>query len=179
MFPLKNLARKELTFEAETKWLPLYDCTEDIFKYQILYEDWHIWQKFVPKGFIVNKLSRSSNNGLALNRWHAIIRTNDDWLPKNLTPYSVSMPQWVNSLTFSEATRYPHSFCSVNLLRPRQNSRYFEDDIFTCIFLNENLWILINVSLKFVPKEEINNNPTLVQIMAWQRPFLCRQLNIL
>ena len=26
------------------------------------------------------------------------------------------------------------------------------DDIFKCIFLNENVWILINISLKFVPK---------------------------
>ena len=27
----------------------------------------------------------------------------------------------------------------VNTLRPRQNGRHFPDDIFTCIFLNENV----------------------------------------
>ena len=31
-------------------------------------------------------------------------------------------------------------------------------------------WILIKMSLKFVPKVPINNIPALVQIMAWKRP---------
>ena len=57
----------------------------------------------------------------------------------------------------------------VNTLRPRQNGRHFPDDIFKCIFLNENIWISIKISLKFVPKGPINNNPALVQIMAWRR----------
>ena len=39
----------------------------------------------------------------------------------------------------------------VKILRPRQNGRHFPDDIFKCILLNENIWILIEVSLKFVP----------------------------
>ena len=58
----------------------------------------------------------------------------------------------------------------VNTLRPRQNRRHFADDIFKCIFLNENVWILINISLKFVPKRSIDHIPALVQIMAWRRP---------
>ena len=37
-------------------------------------------------------------------------------------------------------------------------------------FLNGNVRILITISLKFVPKGPINNNPALVQIMAWWRP---------
>ena len=41
---------------------------------------------------------------------------------------------------------------------------------FKCIFLNENVWIPIKISLKFVPKGPINNIPALVQIMAWRRP---------
>ena len=55
----------------------------------------------------------------------------------------------------------------INPLRPRQNGRHFPDDIFKCIFLNENVWISIKVSLTFVPKGPINNIPALVQIMAW------------
>ena len=51
-------------------------------------------------------------------------------------------------------------------LRPRQNGRHFADDIFKCNFLNENVWISIGISLKFVPKDPINNIPALVQIMA-------------
>ena len=42
------------------------------------------------------------------------------------------------------------------------------DDIFKWIFLNENVWISIKISLKFVPKGPINNIPALVQIMAWR-----------
>ena len=58
----------------------------------------------------------------------------------------------------------------VNTLRPRQNGRHFTDDIFKCIFLNENVWIPIEISLKFVLKGLINNIAVLVQIMAWCRP---------
>ena len=55
-------------------------------------------------------------------------------------------------------------------LRPRQKGCRFPDDIFKCIFLNENVWISIKISLNFVPKGPINNIPSLVQIMAWCRP---------
>ena len=58
----------------------------------------------------------------------------------------------------------------INTLRPRQNGRHFPDDIFKRIFLNENVWIWLKISLKFVPKGPINNIPALVQIMAWRRP---------
>ena len=54
----------------------------------------------------------------------------------------------------------------VNTLRPRQNGCHFPDNI----FLNENVWLLINISLKFVPKGPINNIPALVQIMDWRQP---------
>ena len=59
-----------------------------------------------------------------------------------------------------------------NPLRPRQNGRHFADDIFNSIFINENVWIPIKISLKFVPNGliKINNIPALVQIMAWRRP---------
>ena len=57
-----------------------------------------------------------------------------------------------------------------NTLRPRENGRHFADDIFKCIFVNENLWIRIKISLKFVPRGPFNNTPALVQIMAWRRP---------
>ena len=60
--------------------------------------------------------------------------------------------------------------CLFNTLRPRQNGRHFADDIFKCIFLNENVWIPIKISLKCVPKGPVNNIPALVQIMACRRP---------
>ena len=57
----------------------------------------------------------------------------------------------------------------VNSFRPRQNRPHFADNDFKYNFLNENVWILIKVSLKFVPKGPINHIPALVQIMAWCR----------
>ena len=59
---------------------------------------------------------------------------------------------------------------AINTLRPRQNGRHFPDDIFRRIFLNENVRISINITLKFVPKGPINNILALVQIMTWRRP---------
>ena len=58
----------------------------------------------------------------------------------------------------------------LNTLRPRQNRRHFADEIFKWIFLNENVWISIKISLKFVPRGPISNITALVQIMAWRRP---------
>ena len=43
------------------------------------------------------------------------------------------------------------------------------DDIFKCIFLNENYRNPIQISLKFVPRIPIDNKPALVQVMAWRR----------
>ena len=65
---------------------------------------------------------------------------------------------------------YSNVFCVINTLRPRQNGRHFTDDIFKCIFLNENTCISLEISLKFVRKVQINNILALVQIMAWHRP---------
>ena len=58
----------------------------------------------------------------------------------------------------------------VNTLKPKQNGRHIPDDIFQYIFLNEKAWILIKISLNFVPKGRINNIPALFQIMVWHRP---------
>ena len=53
-----------------------------------------------------------------------------------------------------------------NTLSLRQNGRHFADSIFKCIFLNENMKILIKMSLKFISMGPINNIPALVQTMA-------------
>ena len=56
-----------------------------------------------------------------------------------------------------------------NSSHPGQIGRHFTDDIFRCIFVNEKFCILINISLKFIPKGQRKNIPGLVQIMAWCR----------
>ena len=66
----------------------------------------------------------------------------------------------------------PWVYISINTLRQRQNGHHFAEDTFKCISLNENVWISIKMSRKFVPKGPINNIPSLVQIMVW-----CHYLN--
>ena len=60
-------------------------------------------------------------------------------------------------------------FSVFNTLKPRQNGRNFADDVFKCIFLSGNLWISIKISRNFVPWGAINNNPEIVQRMAWRQ----------
>ena len=39
-----------------------------------------------------------------------------------------------------------------------------------CIFVNESISVSVDISVRIVPKCQINNIPVLVQIMAWYRP---------
>ena len=62
-----------------------------------------------------------------------------------------------------------HVTTLINTSRLRQNGRHFPDDIFKCIIFSKNVWVSIDISLKFVPKGQIDNIPALVKIMAWCR----------
>ena len=42
--------------------------------------------------------------------------------------------------------------------------------IFKYISLNENVWISIKISLKFIPKGPVSKIPALVHIIAWHLP---------
>ena len=50
---------------------------------------------------------------------------------------------------------YWHLIQHIEGLRPRQNGRHFPDDIFKYIFLSENVWIFVKMSLKFVPQGQL------------------------
>ena len=103
--------------------------------------------------------------------WNSVNWTLGKWLQWNFN--------W-NSYIFIEENALENVVCKmaailfqlqcVNTLRPRRNRCHFADDIFKCIFLNENVLNSIRISLKFIPKGPINNIPALVQIMAWHRP---------
>ena len=62
---------------------------------------------------------------------------------------------------------------ALTLTSPGQNGHHFDrlhfQQIFESIFLNENNKILIKISLKLVPRSPIDNNPALVQVMAWHQ----------
>ena len=63
---------------------------------------------------------------------------------------------------------YPADTLRINTSLPGQFGGKVADDIFTCIFFNENVWISIEISLKFVPKGPIDNKSALVQVMTWR-----------
>ena len=68
---------------------------------------------------------------------------------------------------------YISVFCLMmwfNSLRARPNRPHLADGIFKCIFFNENILILIKISMKFISKDPIDNIPALVQIMSWHQP---------
>ena len=50
--------------------------------------------------------------------------------------------------------------------RLRQNGHHFVDNIFKSIFLYKNCYILVQISMKYVPKGSIKNMPALIQIRA-------------
>ena len=68
-------------------------------------------------------------------------------------------------------TSWNGNICGVTgpLCGELKNGRHSAGDIFRCIFVNEKLWILIKISLKFVPKASIDNNPAFVKTLAWRR----------
>ena len=70
---------------------------------------------------------------------------------KEATRFLAALKLWFNSSSFG------------------QHGHLFADNIFRCIFMNEKLCILIKISLKFVCQGQIDNNPALVQIMAWHK----------
>ena len=81
---------------------------------------------------------------------------------------------WIRSIHFLQNTQIniiiPAAELTLNSLRLRQNGCHFPDDILKCIFLDENVWISIKISFKFVPNGPINNISALVEIMAWRWP---------
>ena len=99
---------------------------------------------------------------------HGIVFEIKNWERTSLMFYD--FPTNPHILECSTIPEWDELLPGVNTLRPRHNGRHFADDIFKCIFSNENVWIPIKISLKFVPTGSINNIPALVQIMAWRRP---------
>ena len=58
----------------------------------------------------------------------------------------------------------------VNACRPRQNGCHFADDNFKLTIEKEIVRISIESWLKFLPKGSIDNEASLVPVMAWCRP---------
>ena len=72
----------------------------------------------------------------------------------NTTDFNTNISIWWNSNHILNSLRPGHAF---DTLKRRQNGRHFADDILKSIFLNENVWIPIEISFKFVPKGPIRS----------------------
>ena len=92
-------------------------------------------------------------------------------IPPPAKPLKVHLKKCVDHLENLQCTTIHPIKYGPNLLgqhsKEGQNSRRFADDTLKRFFLNENVFILIKISLKFVPKDPINNIPPLVQTMAY------------
>ena len=83
-----------------------------------------------------------------------------------------SNPKWDLMWTFLSdpaCSLHQNVKCTLDKIRLINSSPPGQNDIFKCIFVNENTWLFIKISLKFVPKGQFNNNIALVQKMAWRR----------
>ena len=72
----------------------------------------------------------------------------------SVLPYGITRPQWVNTLS------------------PEQNVSHFAHNIYKWILLNENYYILTQISIKCDCKGTVDDIWALVQVMAWHRILL-------
>ena len=64
---------------------------------------------------------------------------------------------------------YYQSFCCpvIKAFRPDKMATIFADDIFKCIFVNENSCIWIKILFDVIPWCSAHNNSALVLVVAW------------
>ena len=129
----------------------------------------------------VSKLTTiGSDNGLSPGRRQAIIWSNAEillhWtLGTNFSEIlseidTFSFKQMRLKMSSGKWRPYCLKTKMAAILSHDKKAAIFPDNIFEWIFWNENVWISINISLKFVPRGPINNIPTLLQVMAWRQP---------
>ena len=151
-----------ITVFANTKWpLNASMINSHIDMTLVFFSFFHLWQLFC---WMVGRRQCITEGGVIIV-CHSMCDDNSYssslWLEFHIPEGRSLWPHW--------CVRKPQN-SAFNTLKPRQNGRHFPDDIFKCIFVNENIWISIKTSLKFVPEGPINNIPSLVQIMDWRRP---------
>ena len=113
------------------------------------------------------------HSGYGLSQWEEVLLCNTfchrlspypEWSLDLCSTLAISVLYHVNGFVLPQDLYHQ----TLNTMRPRENGCHFTDNIFKCIFLNENVWIAIRIPLKFVPWVPIDNKPSLVQIMVWR-----------
>ena len=98
---------------------------------------------------------------------HTLLENGSKWV---LDTYICKNWNKISDNAFSVMLNLQTNFRLINTLRPRQNNHQFADNVFKCIYLYANVWILIAIFLKFVSKGPNDNTLPLVQIMTTRRP---------
>ena len=117
------------------------------------------WRGWQPAWFVLSESSYSRNRSMF--RCRAVYNTRLS-VNCHLRGYGPTRRSVIETRTGTGTCLECGLQFTLNTLRPRQNGRHFPDDILKCIFVNENVLISINISLKFVPKGQMNNIPALV-----------------
>ena len=115
------------------------------------------------------KLSHTENNYLAQSsaksHYILILVVSKQYIEWKSTHDSACTNPWGMSLWWPSL----RLLCSLTHWGRDKMAAFFADDIFKCIFLNENFWISNKISLKYVPEGLIDNKPSLVLIMGCRR----------
>ena len=123
-----------------------------------------------------------SDHGLSPGRRQAIIWTNTEisligLLGTNFSDILIKINIYlidenaIETVVCKMVAILSRSHC-VNSSHPGQNDRYFADDIFKGIFMDNKFCISIQISLKFVLKGRIDNKSALVQVMVWRQTMV-------
>ena len=114
-----------------------------------------LWQEVIVKNMHLQMMSENVGHFVLIVNWWVSLShfTWEMW--QDGTWQLLTWAEWAGIILFNSSP-------------PGQNGRHFADDVLKCIFVNENCCVLIEISLKYVCKVPINNNPALVQIMAWR-----------
>ena len=122
------------------------------------------WPPYSPAGDITHTCTHvhfKADSRLAPSQWETALLCNDvsHWLGTSLES---ALHLCGTSGVFAQNTDH-----WVITMRLKQNGHHFAEYILKLVFLDKKCYILIEISLKFVPKGQINNKPALVQMMAW------------
>ena len=87
-------------------------------------------------------------------RYHYAIMSKHFWkLNCTYTVHNATQELWVTYISNSSP--------------PGQNGCHFADNCFKLTFVNEKFCIWIRISVKFVPKSQVDNKSAKVQVMTW------------
>ena len=162
--PSRNRKIKALNYRFSVIFLTL-SCQHSTETFVKLYNDWHFNPKSHGKKYWILRLSIFSDTAM---------------IPCPKGPgeeihvcciYYLSKQGRVIPVVWGAPTKDESQLClQLTHLPTGQNGRHFADNMFKRIFLNENIWMSNEISLKYVPWDVIDRMPALVQIMAWRRP---------